>query len=63
MFVNTPPLHTHHLLTILDGGAYAEYIAVSSHMLIHKPEHMSWEEAAGIPEVCCPYMSVLVITT
>jgi len=32
------------------GGAYAEYIAVSSHMLMHKPKHMSWEEAAGIPE-------------
>jgi NADPH:quinone reductase-like Zn-dependent oxidoreductase len=33
------------------GGAYAEYIAVSTHMLLHKPEHLSWEEAAGIPEV------------
>ena len=33
------------------GGAYAEYIAVNTHMLLHKPEHLSWEEAAGIPEV------------
>ena len=33
------------------GGAYAEYIAVSTHMLIHKPKDLSWEEAAGIPEV------------
>jgi len=32
------------------GGAYAEYIAVSTHMLLHKPQHMTWEEAAGIPE-------------
>ncbi|KAJ5245907.1 quinone oxidoreductase [Penicillium chermesinum] len=32
------------------GGAYAEYIVVSTKMLIHKPEHLSWEEAAGIPE-------------
>ncbi|KAJ5697232.1 hypothetical protein N7488_010916 [Penicillium malachiteum] len=32
------------------GGAYAEYIAVSTKMLIHKPEHLSWEEAAGVPE-------------
>nr|POF14941.1 quinone oxidoreductase pig3 [Quercus suber] len=32
------------------GGAYAEYIAVSTHMLIHKPEELSWEECAGIPE-------------
>jgi NADPH:quinone reductase-like Zn-dependent oxidoreductase len=33
------------------GGAYAEYIAVSTHMLVHKPEELSWEQAAGIPEV------------
>ncbi|KAF2436042.1 PIG3 family NAD(P)H quinone oxidoreductase-like protein [Tothia fuscella] len=32
------------------GGAYAEYIAVSTHMLIHKPSELSWEECAGIPE-------------
>ena len=32
------------------GGAYAEYIAVSTHMLVHKPTELSWEEAAGIPE-------------
>lgn len=33
------------------GGAYAEYIAVSTHMLVHKPKELSWEEAAGVPEV------------
>lgn len=32
------------------GGAYAEYIAVSTHMLMHKPKELSWEQAAGIPE-------------
>ncbi|KAK5705516.1 hypothetical protein LTR97_002635 [Elasticomyces elasticus] len=32
------------------GGAYAEYIAVSTHMLIHKPDELSWEQCAGIPE-------------
>ncbi|KIW31461.1 uncharacterized protein PV07_03109 [Cladophialophora immunda] len=32
------------------GGAYAEYIAVSTHTLIHKPKNLTWEEAAGIPE-------------
>ena len=32
------------------GGAYAEYIAVSTHMLVHKPKHLSWEQCAGIPE-------------
>jgi NADPH2:quinone reductase len=33
-------------------GAYAEYIVVSTKMLVHKPAHLSWEVAAGIPEVC-----------
>jgi NADPH:quinone reductase-like Zn-dependent oxidoreductase len=33
------------------GGAYAEYIAVSTHMLVHKPSELSWEQCAGIPEV------------
>lgn len=33
------------------AGAYAEYIAVSTNMLIHKPLDMTWIEAAGIPEV------------
>lgn len=33
------------------GGAYAEYIAVSTKMLLHKPGHLSWVEAAGVPEV------------
>jgi NADPH:quinone reductase-like Zn-dependent oxidoreductase len=33
------------------GGAYAEFIAVNTHMLLHKPAHLSWVEAAGIPEV------------
>ena len=33
------------------GGAYAEYIAVSTHMLVHKPDELSWEQSAGIPEV------------
>ena len=32
-------------------GAYAEYIVVSTKMLLHKPKKLSWEEAAGIPEV------------
>lgn len=33
------------------GGAYAEYITVSTHMIVHKPKQLSWEEAAGVPEV------------
>jgi NADPH:quinone reductase-like Zn-dependent oxidoreductase len=33
------------------GGAYAEYIAVSVKMIVHKPKELSWETAAGLPEV------------
>ncbi|KAF7957628.1 hypothetical protein EAE96_003202 [Botrytis aclada] len=32
-------------------AAYAEYIASSTKMLIHKPAHISWSVAAGIPEI------------
>ncbi|KAJ6119256.1 hypothetical protein N7523_003536 [Penicillium sp. IBT 18751x] len=32
------------------GGAYAEYIAVSTKMIVHKPKELSWEQAAGVPE-------------
>ena len=39
------------VLGLAYGGAYAEYIAVSTKMLIHKPKELSWEEAAGVPEV------------
>jgi hypothetical protein len=38
-------------LTMAGLGAYAEYIVVSTKMLVHKPKQLSWEEAAGIPEV------------
>ena len=33
------------------AGAYAEYIAVSAKMCIHKPAELTFEEAAGVPEV------------
>ncbi|KAL8890272.1 MAG: hypothetical protein Q9215_002560 [Flavoplaca cf. flavocitrina] len=32
------------------GGAYAEFIVVSTRMLMRKPQELSWEEAAGVPE-------------
>ncbi|KAK4089693.1 hypothetical protein PCL_06003 [Purpureocillium lilacinum] len=38
------------VLGLAYGGAYAEYIAVSSKMLIHKPHALSWEQAAAVPE-------------
>jgi NADPH:quinone reductase-like Zn-dependent oxidoreductase len=40
------------------GGAYAEYIAVSTHMLVRKPKELTWEQCAGIPEVCYPLSSI-----
>lgn len=33
------------------GGAYAEYIAVSAKTTLHLPSEVSFEQAAGIPEV------------
>ncbi|QPH04406.1 hypothetical protein C2857_001374 [Epichloe festucae Fl1] len=38
------------VLGLAYGGAYAEYVAVSSKMLLHKPGHMSFEQAAAVPE-------------
>ena len=32
------------------GGAYAQYVAVATAMLLHKPAALSWEQAAAIPE-------------
>lgn len=32
------------------GGAYAEYIAVSTKMLLHKPAALSFEQCAAVPE-------------
>lgn len=34
------------------GGAYAEFVAVSTRMLIRKPVELDWVQAAGVPEVC-----------
>ena len=39
------------------GGAYAEYIVISTHMLVRKPKELSWEQCAGIPEVRLVYIS------
>jgi NADPH:quinone reductase-like Zn-dependent oxidoreductase len=32
------------------GGAYAQVIKVQSSLLLHKPDKLSWEQAAAIPE-------------
>ncbi|HRF48735.1 MAG TPA: NAD(P)-dependent alcohol dehydrogenase [Anaerolineales bacterium] len=33
----------------LRGGAFAEYVAVPEHLLLHKPANLSFEEAAAVP--------------
>ncbi len=42
-----------HAVFLLCGyqGAYAEYIAVNESHVLPKPSHLSWNEAASIPEV------------
>src|SRR3984885_11366353 len=46
------PWHTgQSVIAIATGGAYAEYTLASIHAVALKPEHMSFEEAAGIPVV------------
>ena len=53
---NTSPVTAHDfsvgdsVFGLAYGGAYAEYIAVSIDMLVHKPTHLTWVEAAGVPE-------------
>ncbi|KEF58411.1 NADPH2:quinone reductase [Exophiala aquamarina CBS 119918] len=43
------------------SGAYAEYVAVSIRMLIRKPDELSWEEAAGIPETWLTAIKALFV--
>ncbi|KAG8928983.1 hypothetical protein FRC02_006147 [Tulasnella sp. 418] len=38
------------VLGLAYGGAYAEYIVAYENMLAPKPDHLTWAEAAGIPE-------------
>jgi NADPH:quinone reductase-like Zn-dependent oxidoreductase len=46
------PWHTgQSVIAIATGGAYAEYTLASIHAVALKPDHMSFEEAAGIPVV------------
>jgi len=35
---------------LIGGGAYAEYVACDEGLLIKKPAHLTWVEAASIPE-------------
>jgi len=38
------------VLGLVGGGAYAEYVACNEKLLVPKPAHLSWVEAASIPE-------------
>lgn len=38
------------VMALLPGGGYAEYAAVPEDVAMEKPENLSFEEAAGIPE-------------
>ncbi|KZP18475.1 quinone oxidoreductase putative [Athelia psychrophila] len=38
------------VLGLVGGGAYAEYVACAESLVIPKPAHLSWAEAASIPE-------------
>ncbi|KAF8817144.1 quinone oxidoreductase putative [Phlegmacium glaucopus] len=49
------------VLGLAGGGAYAEYIAVNQTHIIAKPPHLTWVEAASIPEVFLTAFQALVV--
>jgi len=49
------------VLGLAGGGAYAEYIAVNETHIIQKPSHLTWVEAASIPEVFLTAFQALVV--
>ena len=40
---------THDRIQWVNGGAYAEYVCVPQHVLAHKPETITFEQAATVP--------------
>jgi len=49
------------VLGLVGGGAYAEYIAVNETHIIAKPSHLTWVEAASIPEVFLTAFQALIV--
>ncbi|TFK39084.1 hypothetical protein BDQ12DRAFT_650794 [Crucibulum laeve] len=49
------------VLGLAGGGAYAEYIVVARTHIIKKPNHLSWTQAASIPEVFLTAFQALVV--
>jgi len=45
-----------HVMSLLGGGGYAEYVIIPSSLAIRKPDKMSFEDAASIPEA---YMTAI----
>lgn len=48
------------VFALVPGGAYAEYVAVHEDMLIKKPDFLSFEQAAAIPEAFLTAWQALV---
>ncbi|PPQ88406.1 hypothetical protein CVT25_011285 [Psilocybe cyanescens] len=49
------------VLGLAGGGAYAEFIGVNQTHIIPKPPHLTWAEAASIPEVFLTAFQALVV--
>ncbi|KZT11797.1 quinone oxidoreductase [Laetiporus sulphureus 93-53] len=49
------------VLGLASGGAYAEYITVPQKNIMQKPDHLSWVEAASIPENFLTAFQALVV--
>ncbi|KAI0754573.1 quinone oxidoreductase [Daedaleopsis nitida] len=49
------------VLGLTSGGAYAEYVVAPYRNIIKKPAHLSWVEAASIPEVLLTAFQALVV--
>jgi len=49
------------VLGLVGGGAYAEYVVCSEKLLIPKPSHLTWTEAASIPENFLTAFQALVL--
>jgi NADPH:quinone reductase-like Zn-dependent oxidoreductase len=45
---------------LVGGGAYAQYLTVHPRTLSRIPEHLSYEEASGLPEACITAWDAMV---
>lgn len=43
------PGKNHHILGVPTDGTYAQYVKVPAENVFHKPQHLTWEEAAALP--------------